>query len=161
MKFIKSIDIDLENCDYIHIEPEYIGHFDLANIQRDIWRCGCNALGDSLTAGDVAIEIFKEVGDYHCFLDGKTESVIKRLTDYKDITSITIYYGGDNNEQETIYTVYDDEEIFGADNKYEKTYISELGNLYIVISKDKDIEDFFNKEEINDKENIFGYGWFS
>ena len=42
--------------------------------------------------------------------------------------------------------------MLGADNEYQKNYLSDLGSLYIVISKDKGIADFFDFGAINDKE---------
>ena len=45
-------------------------------------------------------------------------------------------------------------EALGAPNKNQKSYISDLGNLYVVISEKEQFEDVFNKEKINDKDVV-------
>lgn len=158
MKFIKGIELVLENCDTITIDSEYIGAIFLDDIKRDIWRCATNAIMDAETADHFAIEIFKEVGNYNSWLENEDMSVFDRLTAWQDITSVIVNYN--NDEQETFFVHYDDNNIFCGNNKYQKSYISAVGNLYIVVSKSKNIEDYFEKEYIDDENATFRYGWY-
>ena len=72
---------------------------------------------------------------------------------YNDITNINIIYEDENRER---YTVDYDETnpTLGVPNSNQKTIISQCGNLYIVINKNKDIKDYFDLEGINDKKLI-------
>ena len=40
------------------------------------------------------------------------------------------------------------------ENEAQTSYISSDGNMYLVIAKDKKIEDFFDMEEINDSKHM-------
>lgn len=154
MNNVKSIDIVLENCEVYTFPKEDIGYFEISDIREEIFRCACNAINKYKTAYCVNIEIF----DTHRFQtitfdeNNKTDT-FERILEGNDITQIHIHYENDTEEQ---YLVDYNElnEALGAPNKNQKSYISDLGNLYVVISEKEKLEDVFNKEEINNKDVV-------
>lgn len=151
----KQINLVLENCDVISIPGNTIGNFELSNIQRYIKRVAVNSILDYNVANKVILEICSEANtNYQEFNqedDQFTHSKFDRLINYKDITAIELEYK-DGTKSE-FYVDYDCETDF-EDNKNEKVYLSKLGNLYIVIEKDKTIEDYFDINELNDSQKI-------
>lgn len=153
MKHAKSIGFGFENCEYFSIDAKYFGTLKFTDINTRIQRLACNAVVKIECVDTVIMEIFSEGDDkYSSYIEDMTK--FKRLNMYNDITSISVVYN-DNSEEE--YYVNYKEEVegqLGSPNAHQSNYISTLGNLYIVISKDKGIFDYFNEEEINDKETI-------
>lgn len=154
---LKSITFGFENCEIITIEGKYVCQFLVDNFHTYFSRVACNAIEKVDIAETFAIEIAALAdGPYNPF--GRVEwgsTKFKRFLAYNDITSIqfTLYDDDGENEQTYYYWtkwVGDNEEI--NDGQY--TYLSNLGNLYIVISKDKKFEDFFDKETINDEDAV-------
>ena len=158
---IKYIELTLENCEVVTIDGKYIGDFLVDDISTSISRLACNWVGKVDWAGLVAIEIHKDADEEYYFLDGCKRNKFSRLTTWNDITQIDICLEedvGDDSAKSHIYSYAiswsDDDE---AVNKNQESYISDLGNLYIYInskksSNNKGIFDFFDKEEINDKD---------
>jgi len=159
---LKTITFGLENCDYITIDGKYIGNFLVGDITTSIRRIACNAIGKMDVCNKFIIEIHKDANSPHRpfeQLDSK-ENVFDRLVKYNDITSISFdlintYY--EENQSLTVehYDYYvswigDSDE----NNESQKSYISDEGNLYIVISEKQKIEDFFDYDEINDTDII-------
>lgn len=155
MKNIKSVELILENCETIEIEAKYFGMFKMDDIRTGIYRIACNAISKSQTAHSIAFEIFSEANvKYAPFGSCEEQLKFHRLTQWKDITGIELKY--EDGSVETYYVDYDDGEdnALGAENLNEKVHISRLGNLYIVIEKDKTIFDYFDKDEIEDVESV-------
>lgn len=154
MNNVKSIDIVLENCEVYTFHREDIGDFEISDIREKIFRCACNAINKYKTAYFVNIELFDTSRFQTTTFDenNKTDT-FKRILEGNDITQIHIHYEDDTEEQ---YLVdYNDlNEALGAPNKNQKSYISDLGNLYVVISEKEQFEDVFNKEKINDKDVV-------
>ncbi|MCM1324381.1 MAG: hypothetical protein NC218_09480 [Acetobacter sp.] len=154
---LKSITFGFENCESITIDGKYVCQFLVDDIHAYFARIACNAITKVDIADTFVIEIAAMADKpYKAFgqLD-PTTSKFKRFLAYNDITSIdfTLYndYGDEPNEETYSYWLGwkgDCEEI----NEAQTTYLSDLGNLYIVVSKDKTFDDYFNKEEINDKD---------
>lgn len=151
---VKSIDIVLENCEVYTFLKEDIGYFELSDIREEIFRCASNAISKHKTAHCVNIELFNN----HrlqpiTFNENEKTDVFKRIFEGNDITQIHIRY--EDKTKEFYLVDYNElNEALGAPNKNQKSYISDLGNLYIVISAKEQLEDVFNKEEINDKEVV-------
>lgn len=155
MKEIKKIVFGLENLEVIEFDKRHIGNFLMEGISNSISRIACNFIAKMNTVSEVAIEIFSEAnGQYQSFVED--ENNFKRLTTVRDITSITVVYEDDS--EETFYVDYDegeDDGKLGAENRNQTSKITELGNLYIVISKEKKgIYDYFDKEIINDEDQM-------
>ena len=77
-----------------------------------------------------------------------------RIVAWDDITQIIVHY--EDNQEEVYYVDYDDDgnDGLGAPNKNQKSFISALGNLYLVIEKDKNISDYFDEEAIDNEEEV-------
>lgn len=149
MKSIKSIEFVFENCECFSIDAKYLGEFELSDIHQCIHRIASNCIAKMDCANTVAIEIFSEGNkEYSPFgVRDRDETLFDRFM-YHDITSIEIVY--DDETSETYYVDYEGDEI----NEYQKNYMNNFGDMYIVISKDKGIFDFFDEDEINDEEII-------
>lgn len=151
MKRIKSIRFVFENCECFSIDAKYLGEFELSDIHKCIHRIAANCIAKMDCANTVAIEIFSEGNKEYSPFDvirDEDETLFDRLNMYHDITSIDIIYDDDTSEM--YYVDYEGDET----NEYQKNYMNNFGDMYIVISKDKGIFDFFDEDEINDEEII-------
>ena len=157
MENIKYITIEFENCECITFPITVFGECHLSTISTSIDRVAMNAIRKSVFAREIALEIFfPEAENQYVASEffGEKYTILQRLTSYRDITHITLTYQDDSKE--TFAVDYEDEVEgqLGSDNKNQKNYISECGNLYIVIDANKGLKDFFNTDFINDKEII-------
>ena len=156
MRDIKSIELVFENCESVTFERNVIGTVNIEDIKRVFRRIACNSISSYTTAETVAIEIFADGNaEYDPFKVDDKERVFDRIARWIDITYIVIGY--ENGDAEELYVDYDSgekDDMLGAPNVNQKTYLSDLGNLYIIISaKDVNFEDQFgSKEELNDSE---------
>ena len=152
---IKEIMFVFENCESIIIPANVIGELVIEDFTKNICRIACNAFFKMETCHTFAMEIFKEGNvEVNPFdVEEYKTTVFERITEYNDITSIEVVY-----KDGTIEKYYVDYASEGThdfeENLNQHSYISEAGNLYIVIAENKDIPDFFDKEAINDKEAI-------
>ena len=148
---VKSIELLFENCEFITIPANVIGEFIVDDIKKKIARRAANSISDYLVANTVVLELFK-VGDlkYHPFgIEDMEDTKFNRIDSGRDITAISITY--EDNTEETYYVNYlSQSDVIGAVNVYQKTYFSNDGNLYLVISENDTIEDYFNFDEINE-----------
>lgn len=158
MEIIKSVTIEFENCECITLPITVFGECHLDNISISIDRIAMNAICKSVFAREIALEIFFPEAENKCIANElfgqKYTTIFQRFTSYRDITHIILTYHDDSKE--TFMVDYEDEieGQLGSDNKNQKNYISECGNLYIVIDANKEINDFFNMEFINNRENM-------
>lgn len=158
---LKSITFILENCDYVTIDGKYIGDFIVEDIDTSVRRIACNAICKMVSASIIAIEIHKDANkkrnQFGCFVapEGFSQMTFDTLSMYNDITEIKFELEDEYHPDEPVesYEYYTD---WTGDSDYtneaQKTYISKDGNLYIVIADGKQIEDFFDKEDIDDKD---------
>lgn len=150
MKSVKSVEFVFENCECFSIDAKYFGTLKLSDFHLCIQRIAANAIVKMNCVGTVAMEIFsdgnKKYAPFGC--EDEAEKCFDRLNMYHDITSIEIIY--DDDTSETYYVDYEGD----ATNEYQKNYMNNFGDMYIVISKDKGISDFFDEDEINDEEII-------
>lgn len=162
---LKYITFCFENCDRITIDGKYIGDFVVKDIKTEIRRITTNAIDRIDIADTFAIEIHKDANKER-YQFGQIDKpnwkqmTFDRLVKYSDITSIEFELYDDcttETEEENVYTEYyfywvdwtsDSDEI----NDAQSNYVSKDGHLYIVISADKTIEDFFDKEDIDDSD---------
>ena len=155
MKYIKEIEIIFENCESIILPQKVLGQCYLSDIKTEFCRTG-NIISKIVYANEVALEIYfpeaEELGNKSPLFN-ENNTIFERLMRYNDITNINIIYEDENRER---YTVDYDETnpTLGVPNSNQKTIISQCGNLYIVINKNKDIKDYFDLEGINNKKLI-------
>ena len=156
MENIKYITIEFENCEWITFPITVFGECHLGNISTSIDRIAMNAICKTVFAREIALEIFFPEAESEYVASeffGEKYTILQRLTSC-DITYITLTYQDDSKE--TFAVDYEDEVEgqLGSDNKNQNNYISECGNLYIVIDSNKGLKDFFNTDFINSKEII-------
>ena len=154
MKDVKSIEFIFENCECFSIDAKYFGELYLTDFRTSIHRVSSNAILKMNLVDTVVMEIFSEGnGKYNPLGDeDEVNNFFDRLQTYDDITSISVTYDDDTVEE--YYVDYKEavEDQLGSPNIYQHTYMNNSGDLYIVISKDKDIFDFLDEEVINDNE---------
>lgn len=159
---LKEITFIFENCEYITIDGKHVGGFLVEDICTSIQRIACNSIDKMDTAHTFAIEIHKDANKERCPFgcEGDKQLTFDRFISWDDITSIQFELFQDYVEegQEPIIEHYDYYLHWTGESEYkndsQKSYISETGNLYIVIADNKRIEDFFDKEAIDDTEHM-------
>lgn len=151
MKHIKSIEFVLENCESFNIDANYFGTFLIDDIRYSIQRIACNSIIKMAIADTIVIELFSE-GDreYRPFGGLEKATIFERLQKYNDITQIIVHY--EDQTEEAYFTNW--AKGNDGENKNQGVCKSDLGNLYIVISADKDFSTFFDTEYMNDKDYI-------
>ena len=155
MHTIKKIIFTLENCEVISIDSEFILDMGFEDIKRSLRMVNGTDLMDLTVCNEVGI-VLKGTGDrenkpFGMELGGK---VYERLR-YNDITAIEVEVEG-KEEPISFYVDYD--EVWGScKNKNQKTYTNKFNDLFIVIAKNKGLEDMFNMEEIDEEEYMKYY----
>lgn len=157
---LKEITFVLENCDLITIDGKYIGDFIIEDIHTDIRRIACNSINKMEIANVFAIEIHKDANKerYEFGVAGQPQMTFDRLSAYSDITEIEFVLIDDyTDDGEIVYSEKYNYYVYwnstdDQTNKAQKDYISKDGNLYIVIAESKGIEDYFDKDVIDDSE---------
>ena len=159
---LKEITFHFENCDCLTIDGKYIGNFHVGDIKTVIQRIACNSIRPMDIAYTFVIEIHKDADKEHYPLgiEEDKQSIFDRLTVWDDITFIEFtlveQYEEDAwlpDEKHYSYFVHwsgDSDDI----NQAQKHYLSKQGHLYIVISEKETIEDYFCKENIDDKDTM-------
>lgn len=153
MKNVKSVNLILENCEVINIEPQYLGQLLLDKIRTKVYRIAMNSISKMQVVNRVAIEIFSEANvPYDSFGEESKETIFERLTNYNDIAQIELIYDDDCKDTEIFVVNWEDDDKCGCTNKLQKSYISKPGNLYITIGRKLKLKDVFDKEEIEDEQ---------
>ena len=155
---LKDITFNLENCEMITIDGKYIGDFEVSDLTTSISRIACNAISQVDGANTIAIEIHKNAdSEYHPFgQKDYSTTVFKRLM-ADDIASIefTLESQYSDTIESKTYHYFVDWTGYNMDsNEAQKHYLSKDGNLYIVIKEGAQIEDFFDKESIDNSEEM-------
>lgn len=151
MKSVKTVEIVLENCEEIRLPIYVFGEFSFESFKESISRIANNAICKTVTANEIAIEIFSEANNFKeaSILWDKC-NIIERLYKYNDITQFNFIYE-DGTEECILVDYYSSTDALGAPNINQTSFLSDLGNLYIVISKNKTVHEVFGKE-INDSD---------
>lgn len=156
---IKEVEFIFENLESVTFPSNVIGTLEIDDIGLRVARVACNAFERYMKAGDFAIEIFKE-GDTQNAIYGK--SWIWRIAKFHDITSVIVRYHG--GKEDTFRLIYACENDDTDENLYQKNYVSDCGNLYIVVHPSKTIDDYFDIQRLDDEEHmhfmkgVFGIG---
>lgn len=153
-KNIKEIELVLENLEIVTFKPEELGELHIGKIEECVNRIACNSIAKSKVADDIVIEIFKKAQFQKSPMEGiKKKDYFERIMKFPDITHINLTYDDDTSDYlSVVWEECNNDEI----NLLQKSMLSDLGNLYIIISSDKtkDIKDYFDMEEINNKDNM-------
>ena len=140
--------LQLENCEDIKISGDDIGYILVDKIYESIFKVGSETVLTEIIE-DFAIEIHKDAN-----VKTRSKKVFDRLSEYKDIVSIIISLDGNENK---FYLNWIDNGDYSNINQ--KTYESCLGNFYIVVSKTKEIDDYFDIDQINDNDYMVSFGY--
>lgn len=141
MARVTSITLMFKNCESIELPLKYIGHIFIGDIKTNIERITLNNIEQRDVAKEFFIEIFKEGdlaydGFYNC-------NIFERIVRYRDLYMLEIKY--DDETTQYITLAYQ-----GTDhNLYQNTWISRLGNLYLVVSARRQVDDYIVEREAN------------
>lgn len=149
---IKYIELILENCEVIRIDGRYIGDFAINDIKESICRQGCNYIGRIKKCECFYMSIYREENiekeiEFTMGALNEKAKPFKRLSEYNDITQIIICFN--DGKEVGVYVPWDEESEYR--NSYQKTCMSDKGDLYILINKELNIEDIWELSEINDE----------
>ena len=155
---LKEITFHFENCDWVTIDGKYVGAFWADNIVKRVQRTACNSIDVMEIIETFAIEIFSDANVKRCQF-GVTEieqNTFERFIRYDDITSIEFILIDEYSEHKTekqfaYYVKWNGDDFI---NNAQKSYLSKLGNLYIVISDNESVFDLFDREYINDENYV-------
>ena len=153
---IMRVEFRLENCEFVSIEREHIGHMFIGEFERQITRQAYNYIEDMVIANKVIIEINVNANE-KCLSSHRLEGCkpFDRLMAWNDITHIAIISSNGNEEVFAVnYDEGDNKGVLGANNINQKTKTNNFGDLYIVIGENLDIDEEFPDEDINDNEVV-------
>ena len=151
-----------ENAEMIPIAGKYLGIVEFDGIKRRITRVAPNVVEKFDVADFVAIEIHRDANQSYIRL-GNTQvsSVFDRITSYSDITAMIVTLTSEDKQQVESHQLHVawllNEDLEG--NSTQSSFISNEGNLYVLIAEGKGVFDFFDEETIQKEgytERAFG-----
>ena len=156
-KQINKLELVFEIDDDVLIIPRrYIGSFQINDISSDAKSCDGNCY--------MGKEIFFEIlggtqnskslpnvrWENNCFAgEVSCDEVIDRIFEHDDISVLCIEYEG-GSEETYIVESEDEAEWEEPSDKYQDSYLSEKGDLYVVIGKNVKLESFVTEDVLND-----------
>ncbi|MEJ3719217.1 hypothetical protein WGM54_14445 [Paenibacillus polymyxa] len=159
MKKLKEVVFGLENCESLSVDAKYIGNFSVTNVRKSIIRhygdirfmdiCDTFSIVVNKSA-NIDYQVFGVEDEYY------KHNTFNRLTS-GDIVVIDIMYDDDSKDE--IYIQWEGESDYF--NEVQKTYISKLGDLFIVISKEETVESIFEDWGIDSQDGYMDLMWRS
>lgn len=155
---LKSVEFVFENTDGFVISGDDVGTLYLRDIVTEFRKHDAthNALCKYSIANEFAIELKSTANlSYTPFdVERYRASKFERFTARNDLVCAIFkcYDDVSNEEHNYEYFFYWEDDSSEENNLAQKTYTSKTGNLYIVVHKDKGIEDFFTKIVIDNGE---------
>ena len=138
-KKVKSVEITFENLDYVDIPVEYFGEFRISGIRTTIERLALNAILQRTTADCVEFELLSQVDDVLpeltqdlSFVPDEQSSLLRRIVNRRDITSLDLHYDDTTTDQFYIPWEDDKSETY---NKLLHTQVNNDGNLLVTIQR--------------------------
>ncbi len=138
---IVAIELTFENCEAVKFDREYIEFIHLDNINNSITG-NETYIYEYCNVKDVAILIKSEANINDNFVAtsyGNENLPFQKILRWSDIVAVDVIY--ENRENKCMYV--DWKEVSNGLNSYQKSKLDDNGNLYIVISKNKEIMDYF------------------
>ena len=135
---IKQVEIVLENTESFRIDGKHIGICVFSDIKKSIHNAGISAFDITEEAETILLEIHKAADTLGSFED---KTLFKRIRSTPDIVYFNILlhdHETDEMHEERIFADFHGERI----NIYQDVKLGSNGNLYILISKDKNWSDF-------------------
>ena len=141
---ITHIDFVFNTREIIGVDRQYIGFFYTSELKTRLLRSASNSICKYVQVEDFAIEIKRN-------FDTENMQILSR---YEKIKAIKVTY--ENDTTEYIHVAWD--EANDNSNLFQKQIFNKFGDLYIVISKDNKLDEFFKEDEINDL-GIVHFSW--
>ena len=136
-KKVKSVEITFENLDYVDIPAEYFGEFRISGIRTTIERLALNAILQRTKADYIEFELLAQVDDVLpeltqdlSFVPDEQLSLLRRIANRRDITSLELHYNDGSSNQ--FYIPWEDAES-ETRNKLLQTKLVANGNLLVNI----------------------------
>lgn len=152
---IKSIKFYFENFDHVDIDGKYIGSIYMSDFNQMIIGYGM-AVSKVNNVNKLALCIHKNanVQVVPNYMEGAPMYYTFDRLDYGDITSVDIEF--DEGAVESYHVDYQEDE--NGYNSCQKTYVSDIGNLHLVIDAWRDVENYWD-DTIDQKEfNVMCFG---
>ena len=152
MKEVTKIRVGFENLEYMEFEVNEIASLLINNIVTQVQRFAINSVAEMFKCSEVFMELIPAANRKHCAFgveDEHTTTTFQRIREYDDITSIEVFY--DDGTSKDVYVPWEDASGGGEVNKYQSSYYSDNGALYIYINKDQvNVRSMLDLDEIND-----------
>lgn len=136
-KKVKSVEITFENLDYVDIPVEYFGEFQISGIRSTVERVALNAILQRTKADYIEFELLAQVDDVLpeltqdlSFVPDEQLSLLRRIANRRDITSLETHYNDGSSNQ--FYIPWEDAES-ETRNKLLQTKLVGNGNLLVNI----------------------------
>lgn len=151
---LKEIEFILENCEVIKVDGRYIGEFLVEDIQTRILRIASNSIQKMEICRLFAVEIHPDGNkEYVPFgIEDMATTVFERLTKFNDITQIEFTLVDEDSfilesdpkqiEKCAYFLSWSNDEY---SNRYQSSFISKNGALYLTAIHDKTAEQFFSE----------------
>lgn len=105
-KKVKSVEITFENLVYVDIPVEYFGEFRISGIRTTIERLALNAILQRTKADYIEFELLSQVDDVLpeltqdlSFVPDEQLSLLRRIANRRDITSLDLRYDNGSSDQ--------------------------------------------------------------
>ncbi len=138
-KKVKSVEITFENLDYVDIPAEYFGEFRISGIRTTIERLALNAILQRTKADCVEFELLAQVDDVLpelkqdlSFVPEEQLSLLRRIANRRDITSLELHYNDGSSDQ--FYIPWEDAES-ETRNKLLRAQFRNDGSLFATIQQ--------------------------
>ncbi|KAA9007295.1 hypothetical protein F4V43_02070 [Paenibacillus spiritus] len=144
---IKSVEFALENCEVLSIDGKYIGNFQVRDLKKHITK-HYNSIMHMTTCELFSIAISREANkEYNAFdVEEWKHNLFERLS-ARDICSVDLIY--EDGTKDEFYVDWVGESEYK--NEAQDSYVSKLGDLYIVISKEQTVKTCFGNWNIDDE----------
>lgn len=152
MREIKRIRLGFENCEWMDFDATEIASIALEGITRNIRRYAINEISEMTLCSECFIELIPHANREHLPFGGdgcEATTTFKRIMEFDDIVSVEVFYG--DGSRENVHVPWDDATLGGENNLNQESYLSDLGALYIYISRRKSLRSIVDTEEVNDQ----------
>lgn len=144
IKKLSKVEFGLENCEVISIDGEYIGNFSVRDMKNHINK-HYNGIMHMTTCDLFSIAINRNANAKLEAFDDDERMIFERLSS-GDICSVDLIY--DDESKDSFYVDWVGESDYK--NEGQKTYVSKLGDLFIVVSKDENVDTVFKHWNIDE-----------
>lgn len=152
-KEVKALKMTFKNGETWTIDKEFIGDLWIKHISKSFGRIGDSELQEIFPCESLKVEIFPEADEVNSSdinLGGLEMGMFDRAVKDPDIEKMDILYRDSENSdstdiiaKETVYFPYEAIDSDRIDNAYQSSFVSQDNVLYIVIDKEKTVNDVY------------------